>query len=130
MCASYRPSEVTYRRAVATGLASRNPCRRYGTGGDGWTTWLPHGPEPYAAASLAALQEESSKPGFSQPSGTVCADLNEPSVTTSTGSAPERSTCSRPMTPAGLTEVFTAWIAMVLTPGRRAVVTSASCPCF
>src|SRR3569833_413926 len=188
MRASYWPSAETYWRAAATGLVTWNPCRRYGTGGDGWATCVPHGPAPYAAASFAAGQEESSKPGCSQPSGPVRAALKDTSVTRSNGAArvacrsplltrsadglvprpptplaasgsrvtcrsplltrsaddlvprPStplaasgslvRSTCRRPISPAGLSEVFTAWIAMVFAPGRSAVVTSASCPCF
>src|SRR3954451_4584478 len=130
MCASYRPSAETYRRADATGLPSRNPCRRYGTGGDGWMTWLPHGPEPYAPGVFAAGQDESSKPGCSQPFGAVWAALKEVSVTTSRGAAPDRSTWSRPMTPAGPSVVLTAWIAMVFAPGCSAEVTSSSRACF
>src|SRR3569833_57066 len=130
MCASYRPSADTYRRAYAMGLPSWNPCRRYGTGGDGWLTWSPHGPEPYAPESLAAGQDESSKPGCSQPPGAVCAALKEASVTTSRGSAPDRSTCSRPRTPAGPSVVLTAWIAMVFVPECSADVTSSSRACF
>src|SRR3569833_1998597 len=95
MRASYRPSAERYRRAAATGVVTWNPCRRYGTGGDGWATCVPHGPAPYAAASLAAGQEESSKPGRSQPSGPVRAALKDPSVTRSNGAA--RVTCRAPL---------------------------------
>ena len=130
MCASNRPSAEVDSRADATVLSSRNPWRRYGTGCDGAATSLFQGADPYAAATLAAGQDESSKPGRSQPSGTVWAALNEASVTTSRGAAPERSTCSFPMTPAGPSVVFFASIAMVFTPGCSADVTSASRLCF
>jgi predicted nucleic acid-binding Zn-ribbon protein len=86
--------------------------------GFGTTTWSPHGPEPYAAATRAAGQAPSSKPGCCQPSGAVCDAFQDAPV------LPVAAPCSSAITEAGPAEVLVAAIAMVFAPARTCAVTS------
>nr|BFE69116.1 hypothetical protein GCM10020092_024170 [Actinoplanes digitatis] len=115
---SCRPSAVAKSRARATGLLTAKPLLRYGVG-FGTATWVPHGPEPYAAVARAAGQAPSSKPGCCQPAGALCADLHAAPVDTVV--VP---TVSLAMTLAGPAVVFVAATAIVLAPARTCAETS------